>query len=413
MESLILAATSAWRSLSAEQLWDMLGNFRWSYLIDIGIMTFIIYQAYLRFRGTRAIRILEGVAILGLGGLAAQKAGLFLTSWLLSGIGAAAVVFFIVIFQAEIRQMLERVNPRLPASLFRQLPQEGLAPLSGTIFALAAKRCGALFVFERRDFLEPLFRSPGVILDAQVSPELIENLFTPPTPLHDGALYLREGRIYRAGCVLPLSENSRLASFYGTRHRAALGISEQSDALAVVISEERGGVSVAEKGTLEVVKTPAALLTWLTDRLSAPTEKSRKQWLNLELITQNWRPKLASLMIVGILWFVLVGRQDTEVGFSVPVLYTNVPKTLSIQDQGVQEVYVRVRGSEEMLNFLDLTRLRVAIDLRDAKAGSQRYPLAAKDINLPPGLQLIGIDPAEIRLRLRETPVEPNGGQQR
>jgi diadenylate cyclase len=413
MESLILAATSAWGSLSVEQLWDMLGNFRWSYLIDIGIMTFIIYQAYLRFRGTRAIRILEGVAILGLGGLAAQKAGLFLTSWLLSGIGAAAVVFFIVIFQAEIRQMLERVNPRLPASLFRQLPQEGLAPLSETIFALAAKRCGALFVFERRDFLDPLFRSPGVIIDAQVSPELIESLFTPPTPLHDGALYLREGRIYRAGCVLPLSENPRLASFYGTRHRAALGISEQSDALAVVISEERGVVSVAEKGTLEVVKTPAALLTWLTGRLSAPTEQSRKQWLNLELVTQNWRPKLASLMIVGILWFVLVGRQDTEVGFSVPVLYTNVPKTLSIQDQGVQEVYVRVRGSEEMLNFLDMTRLRVAIDLRDAKAGTQRYRLAATNINLPPGLQLIGIDPAEIRLRLRETPVEANGGQQR
>jgi diadenylate cyclase len=413
MESLILAATSAWRSLSVEQLWDMLGNFRWSYLIDIGIMTFIIYQAYLRFRGTRAIRILEGVAILGLGGLAAQKAGLFLTSWLLGGISAAAVVFFIVIFQAEIRQMLERVNPRLPASLLRQLPQEGLAPLSEMIFALAAKRCGALFVFERRDFLDPLFRSPGVIIDAQVSPELIESLFTPPTPLHDGALYLREGRIYRAGCVLPLSENPRLASFYGTRHRAALGISEQSDALAVVISEERGVVSVAERGTLEVVKTPAALLTWLTDRLSAPTEQSRKQWLNLELVTQNWRPKLASLMIVGLLWFVLVGRQDTEVGFSVPVLYTNVPKTLSIQDQGVQEVYIRVRGSEEMLNFLDMTRLRVAIDLRDAKAGTQRYRLAATNINLPPGVQLIGIDPAEIRLRLRETPVEPNGGQQR
>ena len=410
MESLILAATSAWRLLSVEQFRDMLGNFRWSYPLDIGIMTFIIYQAYLRFRGTRAIRILEGVAILGFGGLAAQKAGLFLTSWLLGGISAAAVVFFVVIFQAEIRQMLERVNPRLPATLFRQLPQGGLVPLSETIFALAAKRCGALFVFERRDFLEPLFRSPGVIIDAQVSPELIENLFTPPTPLHDGALYLQEGRIYRAGCVLPLSENRRLASFYGTRHRAALGISEQSDALAVVVSEERGGVSMAEKGTLEVVKTPAALLTWLTDRLSAPTEKSRKQWLNIEPITQNWRPKLASLMIVGILWVVLVGRQDTEVGFSVPMLYTNVPKTLSIQDQGVQEVYVRVRGSEEMLNFLDMTRLRVAIDLRDAKAGSQRYPLAAKDINLPPGLQLIGIDPAEIRLRLRETSVEPNGG---
>lgn len=412
MESMLTAVKEAWAALPLTQVRQFLWNFPWSNLVDIGIMTFIVYQAYIRFRGTRAMRVLVGVAILAVGGLFAQAAGLFLTSWLLGGIGAAALIFMIVIFQGEIRQMLEQVNPRLPMTiLLRRLPQEGLSTIVDTLFTLASKRCGALVVFERHDFLEPLLRSPGTVIDAQVSPELIENLFTPPTPLHDGALYIRGGRIYRAGCILPLSDNRLLASFYGTRHRAALGISEQSDALAVVVSEERGTVSMVEKGTLEIADTPTKLLTWLTERLSAPSEKPHRRWLRAELLTANWRPKLASLAVVCILWFVLVGRQDTEVGFSVPVVYTNVPKELTIQDQRVQEVYVRVRGSQEMLNFLDPGRLRVAIDLKDARAGSQRYALSSKDINLPPSLQLISIDPGEIRLRLGEKPPESNGGQ--
>jgi diadenylate cyclase len=410
MESFKVAVESVWAWPPFEWGWDVVQHIPWSNLLDIGIMTFIVYQAYLRFRGTRAIRVLEGVAILGFGGLLAQKAGLFLTSWLLGAISAAAVIFLIVIFQAEIRQILERVNPRLPV-LLRRIPQEELAVIAETAFMLASKRCGALFVFERQDPLEPLLRSAGTLVDAQASQELLETMFTPPTPLHDGAVYVREGRLYRAGCVLPLSANPTLASFYGTRHRAALGITEQSDALVIVVSEERGAVSVAERGTLEVVQTPTLLLAWLNDRLRAPGEQQKRQWFSMSGLTHNWQPKLAALAIVGLLWFVLVGRQDTEVGFSIPVVYTNIPRNLVILEQGIQDVYVRVRGSEEMLNFLDPSRLRAAIDLKDAKAGSQRYAIAAKDINLPPGLQLIGVEPEKLRLRLRETPVESNGTQ--
>jgi uncharacterized protein (TIGR00159 family) len=396
------------------QVGQALWHFPWHHLVDIGIMTFIVYQAYIRFRGTRAMRVLAGIGVLGLGGLVAQAAGLFLTSWLLGGIGAAALIFVIVIFQGEIRQMLEQVNPRLPVrTLLRwvsrvQLAEETLATIAQTLFALASKRCGALLVCERHDFLEPLLRTPGTVIDAQVSPELLENLSTPPTPLHDGALYLRRGRVYRAGCVLPLSENRLLASFYGTRHRAALGICEHSDALALVVSEERGTVSVAERGTLEVVHTPAELLTWLTDRLRAPSEKPKRQLFDKSLITHNWRPKLAALAAVSLLWLVLVGQQDTEVGFSVPVVYYNVPKELTIDGKRVQEVYLRVRGSHEMLNFLDPSRLRVTIDLKEAKVGQKHYAVSAKDINLPLGLQLAGVNPSGIQLRLLAKPSESN-----
>lgn len=404
---------SVWGWLSLDWGWRIFALFPWTTLVDIGLMTFIVYQVYLRFRGTRALRVLGGVAILGVGGLVAQQAGLFLTSWLLGGISAAAVILFVVIFQGEIRQMLERVNPRLPVSFLRPLPQAALGIIAETAFALAARRCGALFVLERQDFLDPLLRSQGAKIDAHVSQELLETLFVPSAPLHDGAVYIREGRVYRAGCVLPLSGTPTLASFYGTRHRAALGITEQSDALAIVVSEERGTVSVAESGTLEVVNSPAALRVWLTDRLRTSSEQKKKQWLSTELVVRNWQPKLVSFALVMLLWFVLVGRQDTEIGLSVPVVYTNVPNALMIQEQKTQEVYVRVRGSQEMLNFLDPSRLRVMVDLRDARAGLHRYPIAAKDINLPPGLQLVRVEPEEIRLRLREMSPGSNGGKAR
>lgn len=264
-------------------------------------------------------------------------------------------------------------------------------------------------MFERQDFIEPLLRSPGVVIDAYISPELLETLFAHPTPLHDGAVYIRRGRVYRAGCVLPLSENRQLASFYGTRHRAALGISEQSDALAVVISEERGKVSVSENGKITIVNTPADLLNWLTERFREREEKPKQHRSLKELATYNWHPKLVILAAVSLLWFALVGQQNTEVEFSVPVLYSNVPKNLTIDTGWVEEVSMRVRGSRAMLNFLDRSRLQVTIDLKKASAGWQYYTVSAKDINVPLGLRLAGVTPPEIRLYLREKPSENSG----
>ena len=381
MEDVVDGMWAAWTALSAAlgqpggtamtSVWIILASIPWMTLLDVGIMAFIVYQVYMRFRGTRAIRVVGGIIVLVLAGVVAQRAGLFLVSWFLSGIGAAAFVFVLIIFQAEIRQVLEQINPQLPTrKLLRRvkkirLPEEHLLPLAESIFALAAKRCGALFVFERYDQLEPLMSSPGTVVNADVSPELLETLFTPPTPLHDGALHIRNGKIYRAACVLPLSGNPRLASFCGTRHRAALGMTEHSDALAVVVSEERGAVSVAVQGTLEVLTTPQALIDWLTNGLAMSNttgERTRSwfNWLTLGPLTFNWRPKLAALTAMALLWFVLVGRQNTELGFSIPVVYTNVPKTLTLQDQAAKQVYVNVRGSEEMLNFVDPNRIRSA-----------------------------------------------------
>lgn len=390
---------------------DALWPFPWRHAIDVALMSFVVYQVYIRFRGTRAMRVLAGIVVLGLGYLVAQSVGLFLTSWVLGGIWAAALIFVIVIFQGEIRHMLEQVNPRVPlTTLLRwgaqaRLPEETLATMAKTAFSLAARGRGALFVFERHDFVESHLKSPGVLMDAQITTELVETLFTSPAPLHDGALYIRRGRAYRAGCILPLSENRRLAHYYGTRHRAALGITEQSDALAVAVSEERNNVSVVEKGAMTLVGTPADLLIWLTERLRAREKPAKRRW-SMKFVTRNWRPKLASVVGVSLLLFFLAGHQNAEVGLSIPVVYLNVPKELTIDGRQVQEVYVRVRGSREMLNFLDPQQLQVAIDLEEAHEGSQGYSISDKDIKLPPGVNLAGVNPSMIRLRLVKKPRE-------
>ncbi len=396
-------------------MWMMLTYFPWRHLLDVALMTFVVYQIYIRLRGTRAMRIVAGIAVLGLAYLIAQAAGMFLTSWVLGGLWAASLVFVIVIFQGEIRHMLGQINPRLPiTALWRwasriRLPEESLTALGESIFGLASKRCGALLVFERDDFVEPLLTSPGTVLDAQVSPELLETIFVHPTALHDGAVYIRGGRAFRAGCVLPLSENPRLAYIYGTRHRAALGISERSDALAVVVSEERGRVSVVEHGTITIVDSPTELLGWLTEHLTAPEEKPKRTRAVKALLTHNWRPKLATLAAVSLLWFVLVGKQNAELALSIPVVYLNVPEALTIEGTQMQEVHVRLRGSREVLTFVDPSQLQLAINLENAKAGTRRYPVSAEDIKLPPGVQLVGVNPSIIPVRLKERPAKDIG----
>ena len=390
--------------------WHLGWDFRWRDGLDVAFMAFFVYQAYVRFRGTRAARIGAGLAVLGLFYFLANQAGLFLTTWVLGGIWAAAFILVVVVFQAEIRQILEHVNPRLPVpNFFRRTAStlkaaDFLVTVADTCFALAKKKCGGLLILERKDPLESLLRSRGVLVDAQVSALLLENLFIPTSPLHDGAVYIRDGRVCRAGCVLPLSETRSLPYIYGTRHRAALGITERSDALAVVISEERGAVSVVEHGGMVTLPGSSELLEWLNSHLSGAEGEHDAQSRWRETVFSNLRAKAAALATVCVLWLVLVGPQNTEIGFTIPVIYYNIPGNLDMTGKNTQEVYLRLRGSGELLTLLDPRRLRAQVDLSSASAGRSRYPLTAQDVNVPLGLQVAGLDPASVSVRLKKRP---------
>lgn len=233
-------------------------------LIDILLVYYVIYRVLLTIKGTRAAQMLIGIVLIGAAFYAAERFEMTTVSWLLDNFIEYFIIIVIVVFQQDIRRALMRIGQNV--SRFGKTPHELSHALDEVIAAsehLAKARIGGIVVFEREANLDD-FVSSGKAIDAKVSKELLVSLFVPSrdNELHDGAVILRELNIYKAGAVLPLSRGE-LASDFGTRHRAAIGITEETDAVAVVISEERGEISLCFRGgiarDLEVEPLRAAL----------------------------------------------------------------------------------------------------------------------------------------------------------
>lgn len=236
-----------------EPLKNALQDFGVRDVFDILIVAVIIYALIRLFTKTRAMRMVIGLGIILIFARIFTLLNLSAVSWLLSWILQFSAILMVVLFQPEIRRALEKLGQGKFFGLGSSLPSDGprlLEEFSRAILNMAKHKVGAILVFERNTGLEEILES-GTMLDAEVSSELVENLFYPNTPLHDGAIVVRNGRVAAAGCFLPLSENRSLASELGTRHRAALGVSEVSDAYVLVVSEERGTITFAYDGELQ------------------------------------------------------------------------------------------------------------------------------------------------------------------
>ena len=231
-----------------------LAAFRWRDAVDILVVAAVAYRVLVTFRGTRAVQMLTGVALLAGATVVARRLELYSTSWILGNLWSFWVIALIVLFQPELRRSLAEVGrgPLLQRVLGPARAQRThvLDTVLKAAESLAARRIGALIVFERTTGLRH-YAELGVGLDALVSPELLGSIFLPYSPLHDGAVFVRGNRIVAAGCFLPLSRNMQLGRALGTRHRAALGISEETDAAALVVSEETGRISVVSEGQIE------------------------------------------------------------------------------------------------------------------------------------------------------------------
>ncbi len=248
-------------------------------LVDVGLVAFLCYRVLLVIRGTRAVAILSGLLVLGLGYLGAEWAGLLTLSWLLGHFLSYSFVFgVVVLFLPDIRRALAELGrgSRLLTGLVGGDRDAEHAMVDAVVRAsvdLARRRVGALLVLERSAGLADLADS-GLRLDAFVTPELIVSLFQPTAPVHDGAVVLRGGRALAAGCLLPLS-TAPAAAELGTRHRAALGLAEEVDAAVVVVSEERGEISVAVDGALDRDLDEARLRAVLIGLFVAPRRPGR------------------------------------------------------------------------------------------------------------------------------------------
>lgn len=228
----------------------MIPHVRWQDIADIIIVAFIIYRVFLLIRGTRAIQLLLGLVIVMFVFALAKRFELFTLSWIFNSFIGSIVFVIIVIFQDDIRRLLLALG-RSP--FFRKISYVKetlfLDELTSACVVMKKRATGALIVIERDVGLEE-FMEAGVRFDAEVNAELIVSIFQFASPLHDGAMIIREGRIISAGCVLPLTTAEEIEKSLGTRHRAAIGITEVTDALSIIVSEEKGVISYAYHGEI-------------------------------------------------------------------------------------------------------------------------------------------------------------------
>jgi len=235
-------------------MWTVFQSFRLRDAVDILVVAVVLYRVFVMFKETRAVQMLIGLAGLMMASFLARRFELYGTSWLLDNFWSFWVLALIVLFQPELRRALAQIGQSrfFQGMALAAREQRGhlLDDVVKAADALAAKRIGALMVLERGVSLRN-YSELGVPLDAMVSADLLVSLFLPYSPLHDGAVFVRGNRVAAAGCFLPLSRNTQLGRNMGTRHRAGLGLAEETDAVVLIVSEETGRISLAVDGQME------------------------------------------------------------------------------------------------------------------------------------------------------------------
>ncbi|MCK4672802.1 diadenylate cyclase CdaA, partial [candidate division WOR-3 bacterium] len=219
-------------------------------IIDVIVVAFLLYQFFKFVKGTKATPILIGLAVFFVISFISRWLDLKAFSWIMRSVLAVWVVAFVIVFQPEIRNVLARIGRQRTIKFFLKVEEPPtIGEIVDAVKKMSEDKIGALILIQRSIGLMDIIDT-GVRIDAQVNSSLLRTIFFPDTPLHDGACVIQGDTLVAAGCVLPLSENPDLGGRYGLRHRAALGISEQSDALCIVVSEETGKISFASKSKL-------------------------------------------------------------------------------------------------------------------------------------------------------------------
>lgn len=363
---------------------------------DILIMTFMLYQLYSWFYRTRAMQVLLGLGVVTLIYFATRFLGLYMTSWILQELGTVLIILLIVVFQSEIRQTLYRFS--MLRHLFERRSEtkpSGFQEIAETLFSLALKRTGALLVFERNEPLGDLMLN-GVKLDCEITPQILEAIFMDGTPLHDGAALIRDGRIVVASCHLPLSLSPDIPQYLGTRHRAALGLSERTDAIVAVVSEERGTVSLAVGSSLQLFETPGDLIAAL-DRLTA-SDREQKRIIPRARIFSNLLPKTAILLIVSIFWALITSRQGQIITVTAPVRIHGIPEKLALVRSSPEEVDVQLKSFSILTPMPSKLDIAADIDLSTIREGQSTVRIKSSDFQLPSGMEVTSVSPPSIRI---------------
>ena len=267
---------------AVRELFGTLTTMQWRDILDIVLVTYLIYRVVLLVRTTASMRIFKGIIAILVVSALTQIWGLRTLNFLLGQILSIGLLALVILFQPELRRMMDHLGSSVSLRRFRT-PEKELGEMemviSQTVKAceiMGRERVGALIVFARTHRLDEYFKT-GTVIDSRVSEQLIRNIFFPKAALHDGAMIIRDCRIAAAGCVMPLSDSHRLSADLGTRHRAGVGTSEASDAVVVIVSEETGTISVAVGGMLKRHLAPQTLERLLRQEL-LPEEATKTEY---------------------------------------------------------------------------------------------------------------------------------------
>jgi len=233
-----------------ESLRVIFGSIRWQDVLDIAIVAWVIYYFLILIKETRVMQMLVGLFVLLVGVFIAQKLEMYTINWILQQLWAVWIVAFVILFQPELRQTLVKIGQRRFFTMFfKKQEAEIYQEIIRAVSMMVRKKIGGLIVLGRGTSLKE-YVDTGTHMDSEVSADLLMTIFSPKTPLHDGAVVIKGDRILAAGCILPLSQNQNLDKSLGLRHRAAIGVTEETDAMVVVVSEELLSISLARAGKL-------------------------------------------------------------------------------------------------------------------------------------------------------------------
>ena len=373
-------------------------------LVDIAVVGLLLWGLIAWTRRVHTRMALLGLAFLGVFYLVAQQFKLQLTTWIFQGFIPVLLVVVVIVFQDDLRRLFEQIAALGLRRKGPRLDQTSIGKLSRGLDRLAKKKCGALVVLPGREPIERHFLQSGVPLDAEISEELLDSLFDPGSAGHDGALVMRDNRLMSFGVHLPLSENRDEMRGGGTRHAAALGLAERSDALCLVVSEERGTIGIAARGQLEILNASDP------DKLSNRIRNYLHTGPQVNAHRVEWR-RLGRRLVEGLLalalalgaWLALVpGSAIEEAVLQVPVAVENMPEGYALKGVKPPEVEVTVAGSRRTLLWASNADFRFVIDANLVKLGRRTFEVSAQSVRHATGLAVTSIKPEKVKLTVHK-----------
>ncbi len=372
----------------------LLAVLRWQDVVDILLNSYILFRLYIILRGTRLFMVVVIIFVLLVVQQVVASASMILTHYVLQGLAALTAIGVLIVFRYEIRSLFQTKGVK--DILWSVTPKPVVTPveiITASVYQLARKKIGALIVVPGRQPVDAAIQD-SVPWNGQVSRQMIESIFWPGNPVHDGAAVIQGNRINRVAAILPLTERADLPMRYGTRHRAAMGLTEHSDALVIIVSEERGEVTLARMGQLEPVADAAALEMCLRQHtgMSAdtPQKAHRERWLAAIAF-------MVSLIVVSCVWYSFsLGFVRSLTTVEVPIEYIRGDSRMEIIESSTSSVRIQLSGSLQLINRLDPNQIRVRLDISKAVPGLNSFTITEDDVSLPPGTSLKKVEPNSV-----------------